>query len=237
MISKNLVVTGGTKGIGLAIVNHFAAEGFNIAFCSRNEKELLSLYLQLTKKYPNQKFIYKSCDVSDQIQLKLFASYIVKEFEVVDVLINNAGVFIPGSIADEVAGVFETQMNTNVASAYHLTRSILPMMYHSSKGHIFNICSTASFVPYINGGSYCISKFALLGMTKVLREQLKEKGVRVTAVMPGATLTESWTGTTLPTDRFVAADDVASQICHIYNLPKTTVVEELVIRPLLGDIG
>ncbi|MBI3234865.1 MAG: SDR family oxidoreductase [Bacteroidetes bacterium] len=236
-MKQHIVVTGATKGIGLAIVKSFAKQGFNIAFCSRNENDLVQLANELSKQYPNQQFIYKVCDVSKQQELKAFSEYIQSSFGTVDVLVNNAGVFIPGQLADEDEGVFETQMQTNLNSAYYLTRYMLPLMYSTEKPHIFNICSTASFVPYVNGGSYCISKFALLGFSKVLRQQLMPKGVRVTAVMPGATLTESWSGTTLPEDRFIATEDVASQILGIYQLPKTTVIEELVIRPMLGDIG
>jgi short-subunit dehydrogenase len=91
-------------------------------------------------------------------------------------------------------------------------------------------------MPYINGGSYCISKFALLGMTKVLREEMKEHGVRVTAILPGATLTASWEGANLPPERFMKPDDVAEAILTAYKMSDRSVVEELVIRPQLGDI-
>jgi NAD(P)-dependent dehydrogenase (short-subunit alcohol dehydrogenase family) len=91
-------------------------------------------------------------------------------------------------------------------------------------------------MPYANGGSYCISKYALLGMTKVLREEMKEHGVRVTAIMPGATLTTSWEGTELPEDRFMNAEDVAHAVWGAYALSERSVVEEIVIRPQLGDI-
>lgn len=161
-----VVVTGATKGIGLAIVKSFAQQGFNIAFCSRNENDLVQLASELLHQFPNQQFIYKVCDVSKREELKAFSEYIQSVFRTVDVLVNNAGVFIPGQLADEAEGVFETQMQTNVNSAYYLTRYILPMMYITEKPHIFNICSTASFVPYVNGGSYCISKFACLVFPK-----------------------------------------------------------------------
>ncbi|MBL7876963.1 MAG: SDR family NAD(P)-dependent oxidoreductase, partial [Cyclobacteriaceae bacterium] len=103
-------------------------------------------------------------------------------------------------------------------------------------GHIFNICSIASIKAYPNGGSYAISKFALLGFSKVLREELKEHGIRVTAVLPGATKTASWAGSTLPDSRFIKPEDVAETIFSAYSLSPNAVVEELLIRPQLGDI-
>jgi short-subunit dehydrogenase len=104
------------------------------------------------------------------------------------------------------------------------------------RGHIFNMCSVASLFAYPNGGSYSITKFALLGFTKVLREELKPYGVRVTSVMPGATLTASWQGTDLPDERFMRVEDVAETIYAAYSLSQQSVVEEIVLRPQLGDI-
>ena len=91
-------------------------------------------------------------------------------------------------------------------------------------------------MPYANGGSYCISKFALLGMSKVLREEMKEQNVRVTSILPGATLTASWEGVDLPEERFMKPGDIAESVWSAYQLSDRTVIEELVMRPQLGDI-
>ena len=98
------------------------------------------------------------------------------------------------------------------------------------------MCSIASIKAYPNGGSYAISKFALLGFSKVLREELKEFGIRVTAILPGATRTASWDGVELPDDRFMKVEDVADTIFSAYSLSSRSVVEEILIRPQLGDI-
>ena len=127
-------------------------------------------------------------------------------------------------------------INTNLYSAYHLTRAILPGMLKQKKGHIFNICSTASIYAYPNGGSYSISKFAMYGMTKVLREELKDKAIRVTAILPGATWSDSWKGVDLPEDRLMDAGDIAKTIWSAYTLSDNAVIEELVIRPVEGDL-
>jgi short-subunit dehydrogenase len=152
------------------------------------------------------------------------------------VLVNNAGIFLPGSVSEEKEGVLEKLFYTNVASAYHLTRALLPNMGTSEKPHIFNMCSIASITAYANGGSYTITKFALLGFSKVLREELKPKNIKVTAILPGPTWSDSWQGTDLPRERFTDPNDVAAAILNTYHLGHNAVVEELIIRPQLGDI-
>ena len=124
-------------------------------------------------------------------------------------------------------------IETNLYSAYHLTRALLPKVLQSQNGHIFNMCSIASIMPY---GAYAVSKHAMLGFSKVLREEVKEEGIRVTAIMPGATYTASWEGTDLPKNRFMKAEDIAQSVFDIYQLSDCTVVEEIILRPQLGDI-
>ncbi len=85
-------------------------------------------------------------------------------------------------------------------------------------GHVFNICSIAGIAPYPNGASYCISKYAQVGMTKVLREEMKPFGIRVTAVIPGSTLTASWDGTELPESRFIVFKAVLQFIFYKLNI-------------------
>ena len=151
-------------------------------------------------------------------------------------LVNNTGIFMPGQVHNEAEGVLEKTIQTNVYSAYHLTRGLVGDMIDRRSGHIFMMGSTASITAYTNGGSYCISKFALLGMSRVLREELKPYGVKVTTLLPGATLTASWTGTDLPEDRFMKPEDVAETIWAAYSLSPGAVVEEILMRPQLGDI-
>jgi NADP-dependent 3-hydroxy acid dehydrogenase YdfG len=91
-------------------------------------------------------------------------------------------------------------------------------------------------MPYVNGGSYCITKFALLGFTKVLRAELISTPIRVTAILPGAVETPSWESAGLPSERFIPPADIANAVWACYQMAPSTVVEELVVRPLLGDI-
>ena len=231
-----IIITGGTKGIGKAIITTFMANGFDVITCARNEQDLLVLQAEMQLKFPTSKLLYKAADLSIRKEVDDFSNYIHEQTSSVAILVNNTGVFIPGQIHNEAAGTLEKTMETNVYSAYHLTRALVPGMMERKSGHIFTICSTASITAYPNGGSYCISKYALLGMTKVLREEMKPDGIRVTAVLPGATLTDSWRGTDLPEDRFIDPLDVSESIYAAYNLSKRAVIEEILIRPQLGDL-
>lgn len=231
----NIIVTGASKGIGRAIAEKFAAEGNTILICSRGEKSLYDTVNELQTKFPGSIIKGKASDMSDKQSVHEFASWCLEQGSP-DVLVNNAGQFVPGSIHDEADGILEQMIETNLYSAYHLTRALLPSMINKGSGHIFNICSIASLHAYSNGGSYSISKFALLGFSKNLREELKPKGIKVTAVMPGATLSASWDGFDIDPKRIMEVNDVAEMIYATSKLSPMAVVEDIVMRPQLGDL-
>jgi short-subunit dehydrogenase len=235
-MKKLIVITGGTKGIGKALVNIFAENKFDVVTCSRNKSELDELKKQVEASYKSIYVYINESDLSRRNEVNEFIAYITSLNRPVDVLINNVGIFLPGQITNEPEGAFEKMMETNLYSAYYLTRGLIGEMMVRKRGHIFNICSTASIIPYINGGSYCISKYALYGMSKVLREELKSQGIKVTSVLPGATLTSSWEGSDIPPERFMKTKDVASSIWNAYEMSEQTVMEEIILRPQLGDI-
>ncbi|MCF0049635.1 SDR family oxidoreductase [Dyadobacter sp. LJ53] len=230
------VVTGGTKGIGKACIERFLSEGFDVITCARNANDLEALEKEMNNRFGQAKLYYRVADLSLKADLNAFIEFIISKNAFAEVLINNTGVFIPGQIHNETEGILEKTMETNLYSAYHLTRAIIPGMIERRKGHIFTMCSTASIMAYPNGGSYCISKFALYGMTKVLREEMKPHNVKVTAVLPGATFTDSWKGTDLAEDRFMDSKDIADTIWAAYTLSPRAVMEEILIRPQLGDL-
>lgn len=231
-----LVVTGAGKGIGKALVEKFAAEGHEVAFCCRTEGDLTDIANTLNAKHSSAKIYGFACDVSNRAQLNTFYNFCIDRMGRIDILINNAGIFIPGQINNEEEGVLETMLQVNLHSAYNMTRLVLPEMMKRRNGHIINMCSTASITAYTNGGSYSISKYALYGMTRVLREEMKEHNIKVTAVLPGATYTNSWAGSELPEERFMKASDVADTIYAATQLSPSAVIEEILMRPIEGDI-
>lgn len=235
-MNKLIVVTGATKGIGRAILEKFATEDFDIVANARTQANLDSLKVDFEKNFPKSNCYVFAADMADKSQVGEFAKFVIGLNRRIDVLVNNAGYFTPGEICTEPDGTLEDMVNANLYSAYYTTRCLVPSMKEEKQGHIFNICSIASFMAYPNGGSYAIAKHAMLGFSKCLREELKEHGIRVTSVMPGATKTASWANTDLPDERFMPSEDIAETVYSAYSLSKRSVVEEIVIRPQLGDI-
>ncbi|MCC6459699.1 MAG: SDR family oxidoreductase [Saprospiraceae bacterium] len=230
------VITGGTKGLGRAFAEVFAAQGFDICVCARTQADLDAMEADWATRFPGRRLYIFAADLSKKSDVLHFAAFVSGLWTQVDVLINNAGLFMPGAISEEREGTLETLMEVNLYSAYHLTRALLPLMQPHRRGHIFNLCSIASIMAYPNGGSYTITKFAMLGFSKVLREEMKPFGLKVTALLPGATWSDSWLGADFPTERLMQADDVARMVWAAYSLSDSAVVEELLIRPQLGDL-
>jgi short-subunit dehydrogenase len=234
-MSKSILVTGGTKGIGRAIIEKFALGGFDVFTCARSQHDLEDLKKDFAFKFPGQNIFSQKVDMSVKEEIEAFANE-VKKISVPDVIVNNAGVFFPGSIHSEPEGNFELMMKTNMFSAYYLTRAFTSALIEKKSGYIFSIGSIAGLTAYANGGSYAISKWAMLGFTKCLRQELKEFNIKVTSILPGATYTASWEGVDLPVERFMKSEDVADAVWSAYNLSPFSVVEEIVIRPQLGDL-
>ena len=232
---KRAVITGATRGIGRALVERFAAGGFDMAFCARTPGDVAALAKDLGARFPRQRFLGHPADLSTEEGVESFAGAVLDEGRGLDVLINNAGVYKACPLGDPAGGAaFDLMMRTNLYSAYLLTRRLLPSMRAAQRGHVFNMCSIASLIPY--GGGYSVSKFALLGFSKNLREELQNDGIRVTAVLPGAVLTSAWKGVQMPPERFIPPEDLAEAVWSCHALSPQTVVEELLLRPQRGDL-
>ena len=232
----NAVITGATQGIGRAIAEKLLQEGFSVATCARTQADLELIQKEWQEKYPAAQIITLVADLGNKDEVIAFATDVKKQFSEIDLLVNNAGTFYPGALADEPDGHLETLMSVNLYSAYHLTRQLLPVMKAREAGHIFNMCSVASLRAYPNGGSYSISKYALMGFSENLREELKAHGIKVTAICPGATYSRSWQSSGLPADRFMKLEDIANMLWGAYSLSAGADVETIVMRPILGDI-
>ncbi|MEO7210062.1 MAG: SDR family oxidoreductase [Chitinophagaceae bacterium] len=231
----NVVITGGSKGLGKAMAEKFAAAGNDLFLCARNESTLKETQDFLKSSFPNSNIHIKKTDLAISNELNEFAKWCLS-FGNPGILINNAGNFLQGNVYDEPAGNMEEMMQVNFFSAYHLTRKLLPAMISAGSGHIFNMCSVASIKAYKGGGSYSVSKYALLGFTHNLREELKTKNIKVTAILPGATYTDSWKQSGLEENRFMQDKDIAEMIFSASQLSSSACVEEIIMRPQLGDI-
>jgi short-subunit dehydrogenase len=190
---------------------------------------------ELQTRFPQATVKARPADLSVKEETIAFGNWCLSQ-ATPDILVNNAGLFEPGSVHSEPEGLLESQLNVNLFSAYHLTRSLLPAMMKCKQGHIFNMCSIASLHAYANGGAYSISKFALYGFSKNLREELKPHGIKVTSVHPGAVLTNSWGDFDNTSNRIMEAADIAKMVWAASSLSMQACVEDIVIRPQLGDL-
>ena len=226
----NAVITGATKGIGRAIAIKLAENGYNIAICARNAAELEAFSAELSAAGV-QVFSF-AADLEVKAEVSNFCNAVSESFSKIDVLVNNAGVYLPAALLDEADDAFEKQLNLNLLAPYYLSKYFGKIMRNQQSGHIFNICSVASKEIIPNAGGYCVTKSALLSLNDVCREELSKYNVKVTAILPGSTLTSSWEGTEIPAERFVQPEDIANTIHTILNLSAGVNVDEVTLKPL-----
>ena len=232
-----IVVTGASQGIGAAIAAEFAAhyaDRARLALVARNE-ERLGESVRACQSLGATARAYR-CDVTDAAAVDAMAAAVVADFGAPAVLVNNAGAFVPGRVEETTPEEFREMLEANLTSAFLVTRAFLPHLRTRPRADVLFMASVASTRGYPDGVAYCAAKHGLLGLARSLREETKGGGVRVVTLLPGATLTHSWSGTDLPEERFMPAEDVARMVVEFHRLSERTVVEEVVLRPQLGDV-
>ncbi|HEY8897595.1 MAG TPA: SDR family oxidoreductase [Niastella sp.] len=232
----NVVITGASRGLGKAIAHVFAQNGHNLILTSRNDVALYNAMQEFMTVYPNISVKARAFDLSIKEEAQAFGKWVLDLQAPIDVLVNNAGLFDPGSVYNEPDGTLEHMMAVNLFSAYHVTRAVINQMITQKSGHIFNMCSIASLKAYPNGGAYSISKYALAGFSTNLREEMKPHNIKVTAVYPGAAYTDSWVGSGVDPKRIMEAEDIAKMVYTAAQLSPQACVEEIILRPQLGDL-
>jgi NAD(P)-dependent dehydrogenase (short-subunit alcohol dehydrogenase family) len=231
-----VLVTGASQGIGAAMAKTFARErrGVRLALVARNEKKLAAVARACAKLGATAEVF--PCDVTDEAAVAALARAVTQRFGRVDVLVNNAGVFEAAPFADTTAAQFDRLVAANLRSTFLVSRAFVPGMIRRRSGDIFNVSSIAGQQAYPGGAAYCAAKFGVTGLTKVMRAELKDQGVRVCCIHPGATWTPSWEKSGFKPERMMPAEDIARALLDIYRLNRRTVVEEIVLRPQLGDV-
>lgn len=230
-----IVVTGASQGIGAAIARVFAAElPCRLALLSRSEDRLEEVAGDL--RTAGRQVIVVSCDTTDAASVRAAAERVLGEMGAPDVLINNAGRFEGASFLDTTIEQFDTLVAVNLRGTFLVSKAFLPAMIAAGRGHVFNMSSIAGLDPYPGGTAYCSAKFGVTGLSKVMRREMMEHGIRVTTVYPGATFTPSWDGSGVPADVMMPAEDVARAFLDAWRLGGRTVLEEIVLRPVGGDL-
>ncbi len=232
----NVVITGASRGLGKAIAEIYAANGHDLYLTSLSEVKLYKAVEELMTVYPAVTIKGRPFDLRKRQQVNDFGNWVLNFGMAIDVLVNNAGSFTGANVHDEEEGALEEMIETNLYSAYHLSRHLVPRMIKQKSGHIFNMSSIAGLKAYPGGGSYSISKFALHGFSVNLREELKPHNIKVTTVFPGAAYTDSWASTGIKKERFMEAGDIAKMVFAASQLSPQACVEDIILRPQLGDI-
>ena len=231
-----ILITGASQGIGAAIAKLFARElpSCRLALVARSERNLQATARACRKTGATAEIF--PCDVSDEVAVAALARAVTKRFGIADVLINNAGAFESAPLLETKVALFDRMIAVNLRSTFLVSQAFLPAMVKRGRGDVFNLSSIAGLQAYPHGAAYCAAKFGVTGLSAVMRAELKDKGIRVCCVHPGATWTPSWEKSGVKPERIMPAGDVARAILDVYRLGRRTVVESIVLRPQLGDI-
>jgi NAD(P)-dependent dehydrogenase (short-subunit alcohol dehydrogenase family) len=231
-----ILITGASQGIGAAIAEAFAAEvpGARVALVARNASRLEAVAHRCRDAGAEADIF--PCDVTDDEAVHDMAEEVTAELGVPDVLVNNAGAFRPGGVIDMSPADFRDDIESNLTSAFLVTHAFLKGMLIRGHGDVFFTASVASITGYPRGVAYGAAKHGMLGLARALREETREKGIRVITFLPGATYTASWEASGLPEERFMPPEDIGHLVVSIHQMSDRTVVEEVLLRPQLGDI-
>ncbi|MCE2844061.1 MAG: SDR family NAD(P)-dependent oxidoreductase [Chitinophagaceae bacterium] len=237
-MSKIILITGASSGLGKATAEKFAAEGWNLILTARRKEKLAVVVNDIEKKY-GVKTLSLIFDVQDKKAVFEHLENLPKEWQAINVLLNNAGLAL-GRDPFEEANLedWETMIDTNLKGLLYASKAVLPFII-AQKGHIINIGSTAGKEVYKDGNVYCATKHAVDAISKAQRIDLLQHQVKVTAIHPGAVETEfslvRFKGDTTKADAVYAgytplkAEDIADTIWYVANTPEHVCINDLVI--------
>jgi NAD(P)-dependent dehydrogenase (short-subunit alcohol dehydrogenase family) len=228
---KVALVTGASRGIGLAISKVLSAEGALLILVGR-ERPALDRAAKQFSALPVQADVTRPRDVE-----RLFRS-VKRRYGRLDVLVNNAGVFTYKPFGRTTLDDWQANIATNLTSLFLTTQAALPLLARSRSAHLVNILSISSREAFPSCSAYCASKFGALGLTRVLTQELRPLGVRVTAILPGATDTRMMKEFGFPVRRskLMQPDDVAHTVRGALIAPPRMNVEEIVLKPSRGSL-
>lgn len=219
--NRSAIITGAGKGIGKAVAVALAAEGVNLGLVARTSADLEALQAELTDTY-GVKVAIAASDISVKADVDRAIASLKESLGSIDILINNAGIASFGTLLDMEPEEWERIIQTNLMGTYYVTRAALPTMLEQSSGSIINIASTAGERGVATGSAYCASKFAVLGLSEALMQEVRKSNIRVTALTPSTVNTELATNAGLKIgdeDRMMQAEDVAELVLATLKLP------------------
>lgn len=234
MAEKIAIVTGAGRGIGKAIAVELLEAGFFTALCSRSQESAASLEAEISSFAGN--FMISSVDILIEEEIERFISSVAEKKGRIDVLINNAGVVYTGPVEKTDTEQWDEMMAVNARGTFLMVKHSLPLI--PKGGHIVNIGSNASKKGFPGWAAYCASKFAVLGFTNSLREELRDRGIKVSAVLPGPTRTDIWDSLGGKWDRtkMMSPEVTAKTVMSVINQPPGANIDEIDIVPSTGSL-
>ena len=232
---KLAVVTGGSRGIGFAIVEALASRGCKVVFTFRSPSSAQTAGARL--KAANLSAIPIPCDIRDEQAVRRLFEVLGDKFGRLDFLINNAGIFGPAVPVDQVpTDGWREALDTNLTGTFLCTKYAVPLMQRGAI--IVNNLSVAASQAFPNSAAYAASKQGALGLTNAMREDLRSRGIRVIALMPGATETDIWNQfwPDAPRQKMLQPQDVAEAVVNALQMPERTSMDEIKIHPAVGRL-
>lgn len=237
--SQVAVVTGGSKGIGFAIARALVGEGCDVIITGRNATVLNHSAAQIADEAKPATVVPVICEIRDPQSVDALFHTVRERFGKIDVLVNNAGISqAPTPLEHTTLEMWRDQIDTNLTGLYLCTRAALPLMTRGAT--IVNNLSAAARQIFPNYYGYTAAKAGALGFTLSLRLELIPRGIRVTALMPGATDTELWQqvvpGGDAPRSHMMKAESVAQAVLYAVLLPPAANLSEILLTPILGAV-
>jgi 3-oxoacyl-[acyl-carrier protein] reductase len=227
---QNAIVTGGTRGIGLAIAEALGVAGAGVAICGRDHTSVENAVIHLTK-VSKSKVVGKVADVRSDTEVVSFFQSVDRELGGLDILVNNAGIGVFKSTAELNVDEWTRTLETNLSGAFYCSKEALERMRNRGGGYIINISSLAGKNAFAGGAAYNASKFGLNGFSEAMMLDHRYENVRVSCVMPGSVNTEFGTGSQERTDWKIAAVDVADIVLMLLKTPARTLISRVEVRP------
>ena len=231
LTNKSAIVTGGTKGIGLAIAHALVKAGANVSLSARHKAEIEKTATDLGNTGPGR-CVGFVCDVRDEAQVKSFFASTVEALGSLDILINNAGIGIFASVEETSGDDFRAVIETNLCGVFYCCREAIPLMKQRGGGYIINVSSLAGANPHARMAAYNASKFALNGFSEALMQEVRHDGIKVSYIMPGSVNTEF--GGDQPSEQNswqLQPSDVAQVVVDLLNYPNRALPSRVEIRP------
>ena len=229
-------ITGASTGIGFELAKVFAKSGYIIIATARRKSRLVSLVNEI--RFAGHEAYAFVCDVRSERSIISTKKKILEKCGTIDILINNASITTFKSFIDTKPPEFDDIIETNLRGSYLMARTVLPIMMKKKRGHLINILSVAAHTVFTNSSAYAASKAGMLAMFNGLRAEVRKFNIKISNIMPGATDTPMWSPAARQkySSRMMTPREVAEITIQIANQPKKVVIEDVVIKPIKGDL-